>query len=297
VGSNPTPGTDFGVSRPAVHKRPSDTVRGAGSHDFLASHRCPRLLACCCHGSHPTSRRWLAREARRGVYLLTIVNDRRYTVLNAHLMDLVRAVKPGSRPHQRNRPGCVNICASWKHWPCLFPQHGRGLKHRRQIVLEPWQRDIVERHPGDFARGLFHSDGCRTMNWTTRTIAGRVKRYEYPRYFFSNESTDILAICGWTLDLLGVQWRLPRANAICVARAASVAILDEHVGPKKRPGGEARAKERCSARRRRTALGCIELQVESIATDVGHRESARSSRDCQDHGAHHLALSAVDASG
>ena len=71
------------------------------------------------------------------------------------------------------------------------------------------------------------------MNWTTRTIAGRVNRYGYPRYFFSNESTDILAICGWTLDLLGVQWRLPRANAISVARAASVAILEEHVGPKK----------------------------------------------------------------
>jgi hypothetical protein len=106
-------------------------------------------------------------------------------------------------------------------------------KHQRPIVLETWQRDIVERYPGAFARGLFHSDGCRITNWTTRIVAGRVKRYEYPRYFFSNESTDILAICGWTLDLLGVQWRLPRRNLLSVARAASVAILDEHVGPKK----------------------------------------------------------------
>jgi hypothetical protein len=170
--------------------------------------------------------------ARRGVYLLTIVNDRRYTVLNAHLMDLLRAVKPGSRPHQRNRPGCVNTSVGWKHWPCLLPQHGPGLKHQRRVVLETWQRDIVERYPGEFARGLFHSDGCRITNWTTHIIAGRVKRYEYPRYFFSNESTDILAICGWTLDLLGVQWRLTRPNAISVARAASVAILDQHVGPK-----------------------------------------------------------------
>jgi hypothetical protein len=175
---------------------------------------------------------WIT-EARRGVYLLTIVNDRRYTVLNAHLMDLMRAVKPGSRPHQRNRPGCVYTSVSWKHWPCLFPQHGLGHKHQRPIVLEPWQLDIVNRHPGDFARGLFHSDGCRTTNWTTRAIAGRTKRYEYPRYFFSNESSDILAICGRTLDLLGVDWRLPRANAISVARAESVAILDEHVGPKR----------------------------------------------------------------
>jgi hypothetical protein len=67
---------------------------------------------------------------------------------------------------------------------------------------------------------------------TTQVVEGRIKRYEYPRYFFSNESTDILALCGWTLDLLGVEWRLTRRNALSVARAASVAILDEHVGPK-----------------------------------------------------------------
>jgi len=28
-------------------------------------------------------------------------------------------------------------------------------------VLTDWQREIVERHPADFLRGLFHSDGCR----------------------------------------------------------------------------------------------------------------------------------------
>jgi hypothetical protein len=49
-----------------------------------------------------------------------------------------------------------------------------GPKHQRRIVLENWQREIVERCPGDFARGLFHSDGCRTINWTTRIIAGRL---------------------------------------------------------------------------------------------------------------------------
>jgi hypothetical protein len=112
------------------------------------------------------------------------------------------------------------------------PTAWSGYKHERPIVLETWQRDIVERYPGPFARGLFHSDGCRITNWTTHIVAGRVKRYEYPRYFFSDESTDILAICGWTLDLLGVQWRLPRRNMLSVARAASVAILDKHVGPK-----------------------------------------------------------------
>jgi hypothetical protein len=73
---------------------------------------------------------------------------------------------------------------SWKHWPCLFPQHGPGRKHERPILLEDWQREIVERHPGDFLRGLFHSDGCRTRNWATRVVAGERRRYDYPRWEF-----------------------------------------------------------------------------------------------------------------
>ncbi len=77
----------------------------------------------------------------------------------------MRAVKPGGRPHTREVPGCVITTVSWKHWPCLFPQHGPGRKHERDLVLADWQWEIVERHPADFLRGLFHSDGCRANNW------------------------------------------------------------------------------------------------------------------------------------
>ena len=30
--------------------------------------------------------------------------------------------------------GCTDLATSWKHWPCLFPQHGPGMKHTRLIV-------------------------------------------------------------------------------------------------------------------------------------------------------------------
>ncbi len=40
-------------------------------------------------------------------------------------------------------------------------------------MLEDWQRDIVEEHPAEFLRGLFHSDGSRVRNWATRMVAGR----------------------------------------------------------------------------------------------------------------------------
>jgi hypothetical protein len=68
---------------------------------------------------------------------------------------------------------------------------------------------MVEAAPWPFIRGLIHSDGCRVVNRVT--AKGRV--YTYPRYFFANESTDILAIAGWALDLVGVQWRLNRTTA------------------------------------------------------------------------------------
>jgi hypothetical protein len=114
----------------------------------------------------------------------------------------------------------------------LFPQHGPGRKHDREIVLAFWQRLIVETHPGRFLRGLFNSDGCRITNWTTRPVRGELKRYEYPRYMFSNESADIMQLCGWALDLLGIAWRMPRPNMLSVARREAVVALDVHVGPK-----------------------------------------------------------------
>jgi hypothetical protein len=130
------------------------------------------------------------------------------------------------------RTGCTEIKSYSKHWPCLFPQHGPGMKHTRPIVLEPWQEDLVDQHTGPFLRGLFHSDGCRITNWVPRKTAGEPGRYEYPRYVFTNKSTDILGLCSTSLDRLGIAHRFPRADTISVARREAVAALDAVVGPK-----------------------------------------------------------------
>lgn len=119
-----------------------------------------------------------------------------------------------------------------RHWPCLFPQHAPGRKHDRKIELEPWQQTITSRHPGSFARGLFHSDGCRFVNRVHHRLKDCDRWYEYPRYMFTNESRDILGMCCETLDQLGVSWRFSRRNTISVARREAVARLDEFVGPK-----------------------------------------------------------------
>ena len=115
------------------------------------------------------------------------------------------------------------------HWPCLTPQHGRGLKHKRPIVLEPWQRRFVlEIRPDLFVRGLIHSDGCRVIN----RVTVRGKQYTYPRYFFNNESGDIRALFIDACERLGVSARHNNHNSVSVARRESVAILDRIVGPK-----------------------------------------------------------------
>ncbi|MEU1512690.1 helix-turn-helix domain-containing protein [Streptomyces sp. NPDC005811] len=148
----------------------------------------------------------------------------------------MRQVLPEPSVTRLQRTGCVDVKSFTKHWTCVFPQHGPGKKHERPIILEPWQQGIIDADPWEFIRGLIHSDGCRLTNWTTRVVAGVRKRYEYPRYFFTNVSDDIRQLYTDTLDKLGIEWthctRHGNPYNISVARKASVALLDAHVGPK-----------------------------------------------------------------
>ncbi|TCC16998.1 transcriptional regulator [Kribbella speibonae] len=168
-------------------------------------------------------------KARRGVFTLQIINDARYERLNQEIAETVKRVKPTASPCLRGGHGAIRVEARWKHWPCLFPQHGPGRKHLRKIELVDWQREIVAKYPEQLLRGLFHSDGCRFVNWASKPDG---KRYYYVRYMFSNESEDIRNILTETLDLLGIKWRQPRLNAIAVSRKEAVAVLDTFVGPK-----------------------------------------------------------------
>ncbi|MFI5817678.1 transcriptional regulator [Streptomyces rishiriensis] len=146
------------------------------------------------------------------------------------------AVNPAHTAYRVQAAGYVSVVGYYAHWPDLFPQHGPGRKHERRISLEPWQQAIVDEHPWQFIRGLIHSDGCRITNWTEKTVGGARKRYEYPRYFFTNLSDDIRGLYTDTLDKLGVDWTYCTRNGIpfniSVARKASVALMDAHVGPK-----------------------------------------------------------------
>lgn len=147
-------------------------------------------------------------------------------------MRAMRAVRPTSKVMMAQKQGCQEVLSYSRHWPCLFPQLGPGKKHLRRIELQPWQQTVVTEFPGEFVRGLFHSDGYRGMNRVRRVLADGEHWYEYPRYLFVNMSQDILWLCGQTLDQLGVEWRFSKPNTISVAKKDAVALLDAFVGPK-----------------------------------------------------------------
>lgn len=155
-----------------------------------------------------------------------------YPMIMAECDAAIRGVSTRKVYRVQNQ-GCTMLTAVWKHWPCLFPQHGRGVKHRRPIILAKWQRDLVAAAPDALVKGLIHFDGCRATNTVHRSLPAGVRTYTYPRYFFTNESADIREIFTDALDLLGIAWKQNRHNSISVARREAVAALDEFIGPKR----------------------------------------------------------------
>lgn len=161
----------------------------------------------------------------RNVFRLHITCCDEYPGIIQECAKAMAAVLP-NRVGRIRRKGCVDVVSYSKHWPCLFPQHGAGRKHRRRIVLEPWQRRIaIGNHPHLLLRGLVHSDGYRGIN--------RVPRgYASPRYSFSNRSDDIRNIFIETCRRIGVDCRPSNKWNVSVSRQADVAYLDTFIGEK-----------------------------------------------------------------
>ena len=174
----------------------------------------------------------VAGDPAKDVWKLRIFCADAWPGLVEECAQAIRAIRPENKVMMVQCQGCTEVVSYSRHWPCLFPQHGPGKKHLRKIELAEWQQAIVERYPGEFARGLLHSDGYRGVNRVRRRWGNRDHWYEYPRYLFVNESTDILRLCGEVLDVLGVEWRFSKPNTISVAKRDAVARLDEFVGPK-----------------------------------------------------------------
>ena len=196
-------GTVAGASTPDVDRLPASYVYLLGMY-----------LGDGCLSAHP-----------RGVFKLRISLDARYPGIAAECEQAMQSLLP------HNRVGRVGY-GTWseqfvysKSLPRLFPQHGPGRKHEREIALTEWQRRAVERSPALLLRGLIHSDGCRFQN------TGR--GWSHPRYSFANLSEGIREIFCEACELMGLHWTASGEKTIYVSRKADVAVLDRFVGPKR----------------------------------------------------------------
>ncbi|MGH9166642.1 MAG: hypothetical protein ACRD02_02270 [Acidimicrobiia bacterium] len=163
-------------------------------------------------------------EHRRRVFRLRISLSLGYPGIMSDCIRAIVAVRGSDNVGFVECVGCVVAYSYWKHWRCVFPQHGSGRKHERKIELLSWQEDVVAQHPDRLLRGLLHSDGWRGVN--------RVNGTDYPRYQFANNSEDILRIFCQACDRFGVSWKQMNWKTISIARAPDVLKLDLVAGPK-----------------------------------------------------------------
>ena len=75
-------------------------------------------------------------SAQARYFSLRISCDAAYPRIIDDVVATVDRVNPAGSVHLVTAPGVTVVSANWKHWPCLFPQHGPGRKHERPIVLE-----------------------------------------------------------------------------------------------------------------------------------------------------------------
>jgi hypothetical protein len=122
---------------------------------------------------------------------------------------------------------CAIVNSYGRHWLVLFPQHGPGRKHLRDIALLGWQRDLIIAQPLAMLRGLLDSEGCRFDRW----VGGKC----YPAYTFTNRSEDIIGIFCWVADLLGIHYTRASQKNVSIARRRDVAFLDARIPMKTAP--------------------------------------------------------------
>jgi hypothetical protein len=156
---------------------------------------------------------------------LRLFLDTRYVEIISDAHALLRRCFPAHRVGMfRTAKGTTTILSLYStHLACLFPQHGPGMKHKRDIRLEDWQTHVLELEPWPFLRGCIRSDGCVFVN--------RTGRYAYTSYEFSNRSAQIRELFMDACDLVGVEYR-PYPRYVRIYRREGVALMQEHVGRK-----------------------------------------------------------------
>lgn len=177
---------------------------------------------------------YLSKTSSRSQVLEISLDPRYPGIVNECINAIQRTVGAKPRASRRRTPKgeAIRLVATSFLWTLVFPQHGPGKKHERVIALGSWQQRLVDQCPSQFLRGLIHADGSRVINRFRVGLASGSREYAYPRYFFTNLSTDIQRLFCEACDRLGIRWTKSSYKNVSVADRRSVALLDSFVGPK-----------------------------------------------------------------
>jgi intein-encoded DNA endonuclease-like protein len=160
-------------------------------------------------------------------YRIRIVQDSKYPNILRSIEESLQQLLPNNKV-QCKKHYLFNshiLSAYSQHIPEMFPQHGLGRKHTRKIELEDWQQTIVDEFPIEFLRGLYHSDGSRSV------VRNKGSKRSYVWYQFAQKSLDIRKLYTDTLDKLGIAWTQQHRNT-SVYRKVHTEFLDQVLGPK-----------------------------------------------------------------
>jgi len=154
-------------------------------------------------------------------YRIRIFQDNKYPKVIQEIENSLEILFGKSNKLSGN--GCTIIYAYSNSVPQYFPQHGKGLKKDRKIVLEDWQDEIINQYPLEFLRGLIWSDGCIFFN----------KALGYSQIDFCNSSEDIKDLFCRVLDLIGIRYiRYPNYKSVRVSFKQDGILLIEAIGEK-----------------------------------------------------------------
>lgn len=158
---------------------------------------------------------------------MTITLDKQYEVLNNYTVETLGKFFKKSpyifdrSLHGRGNAIDVNICTSTLS--LLFPQHGKGKKHNRDIILTDWQLDVID--PISIVKGLIMSDGSYYIDRQSGIM----------KYSFSNKSVQLIGILAKYLSELGISFAIYtklKKTELVVHKKLEVEKLHEMIGDK-----------------------------------------------------------------
>jgi hypothetical protein len=151
-------------------------------------------------------------------YRLRICLDLKYNLLNDYAFERLKNLFPNNSVGSVHSSGCIYLYVYNKHLPIMFPQHGSGRKHLRNIILENWQVNMIDWV--ELLRGLFHSDGSYYFD--------RGKDY----FNFTNLSDNILNLFKMCCHNLGIHYTQTNDKTIRIGKRQDVKTVKELIGTK-----------------------------------------------------------------